>query len=157
PSISDDVQERPHEGDGARETPPGRPSDAPSGNQAPVSPQGEKTKRPETSSPSPSSPASPRPGELVVDPVKVELYGTKVGKIRLTASGGPVSWRATSTSSQLTVSMSEGDLAGGRSVDVTVTLATHLINLPGKATVNFTDLRTGTGREIDVVWGISIL
>jgi hypothetical protein len=158
PSISDDVQRRPHDEGGSRETPPGRPTGAPPGGQAPVRPQGEETKRPEGSSPSPpSSPAPPSPGTLVVEPGKVELYGTKVGKIRLKASGGPVSWKATSSSSQLSVSTSEGELAGGRSVDVTVTLATHLINLPGRATVSFTDPQTGAGREISVVWGISLL
>jgi RNA polymerase sigma factor (sigma-70 family) len=155
PSVTDGVQERPHGRGGEPETPPERPSDPPSSERAPVSPQGRDTIRPEPS-PQPSSPR-PGPGTLVVTPAKVELYTTKSGTVRLTASNGPVSWKATSSSSQVSVSRSAGELSEGGSAQVTLTLATNLINLPGEAKVTFTDRRTGAERQVTVVWGVSLL
>ena len=81
----------------------------------------------------------------------------KTATVRLEASQGPVSWNATSSSEQLSVSHPQGELAADTTADVTVTLRTHLINLPGQATLTFSDPTTGTTREVTVVWGASLL
>ncbi|WP_395106611.1 sigma-70 family RNA polymerase sigma factor [Actinomadura sp. SCN-SB] len=155
PSVTDHVPRQP-QGGGTGQEPP-RDGVAPSapGATPPAGSQGQGASPPSTGAP--TSPAPPRPGTLIVTPARVELYMRKTATVRLEASQGPVSWNATSSSEQLSVSHPQGELAADTTADVTVTLRTHLINLPGQATLTFSDPTTGTTREVTVVWGASLL
>ncbi|GLZ09439.1 hypothetical protein Acsp03_69050 [Actinomadura sp. NBRC 104412] len=155
PSVTDHVPRQPQGRGPGQETP--RDGVAPSapGAQPPVGSQGQDASPPGTGEP--SSPAPPRPGTLIVTPARVELYMKKTATVRLEASRGPVSWNATSSSDQLSVSHPQGELDADATADVTVTLRTRLINLPGQATLTFSDPTTGTTRTVTVVWGASLL
>jgi hypothetical protein len=155
PSISHQPPGQPQGSGNGQESPRSRSPQAP-GVPPPGSPNGQGASPP-GSSPSPSSPVPPEPGTLTVSPGRVELYMTKTAKVRVAASRGPVSWTATSSSNQITVSRPQGELPEDGTADVTVTLRTHLINLPGEATVTFTDPVTGATRPVTVVWGASLL
>ncbi|WP_018654376.1 RNA polymerase sigma factor [Actinomadura flavalba] len=153
---------------------PGGGSQQPGGH-PPMSPQIDATKPPgvaptapsvpspgrpgETGSPQPSErpwTSPPPPGTLVVQPAKVELFGKKTAQIRISADGGPVRWQGSASSDQVTLSPASGTLGAGDVGDLTVNLATGLLNLPGKATVTLRDER-GFARQVQIVWGISLL
>ncbi|WP_235828109.1 RNA polymerase sigma factor [Actinomadura rubteroloni] len=104
----------------------------------------------------PSATPGPRDGTLRVDQSKVELYGTKTGRITLHATGGPVSWQGVASSEQLTLSPAAGTLDDGGTGALTVTLQPGLLILPGKATVTFADAR-GALHHVAVEWGASLL
>ncbi|MFC9972059.1 RNA polymerase sigma factor [Spirillospora sp. NPDC127200] len=112
------------------------------------------------SSPTPASPSRtslpPRHGVLQVAPAKVKLDWTKTGQLTLTAASGPVDWKVTSSTEQLTVSQTAGDLPENASGAVTVRLRGTLVNLPGRGTLTFTD-ETGAARQVTVEWGVSLL
>ncbi|MBO2449308.1 RNA polymerase sigma factor [Actinomadura barringtoniae] len=108
--------------------------------------------------PSPSSkpPSQPEPpGVMAVDTAKVELYGTKTARIHVSAQRGPVFWSSQSGSKQLTVVPAQGSLAKGGSTEVTITLQTALINLPGQSTLTFINAQ-GQRQDVTVTWGISL-
>ncbi|XRQ09548.1 sigma-70 family RNA polymerase sigma factor [Actinomadura welshii] len=134
---------------------PGRPSAQP-----PVHPQTDgATPGPSTGPTQPSTPSSPppaQPGDLVIDPGKVELYGTKTAQVSLGAESGPVTWTAMTSTSQLELSEMQGGIAEGDTAEVTVKLRTFLIGLPGEGTLTFTDSE-GATRSVKVVWGASLL
>ncbi|WP_197014302.1 RNA polymerase sigma factor [Actinomadura viridis] len=117
--------------------------------------QDERRPSPPASSP-PASPMPPPSGQLAVVPAKVELYGTKTANVKLTAEDGPVTWNAVSSSARVSVSHPRGDLAKGRTLDVSITLSGALLTVPGEATVTFIDSETGDTREVEVVWGASL-
>ncbi|MGI5166271.1 hypothetical protein ACQEU3_18125 [Spirillospora sp. CA-253888] len=140
PQLNDPRSRRP-----VHTTPPvpTRPAVPPAGSQPP--------------SPSPSrSPLPPRQGVLQVAPAKVKLDWTKTGQLTLTAASGPVDWKVTSSTDQLTVSQTAGDLPENASGAVTVRLRSTLVNLPGRGTLTFTD-ETGAARQVTVEWGVSLL
>jgi RNA polymerase sigma factor (sigma-70 family) len=158
PSIT---QEKPHDG-------PSRGKDGPQGSggaaqgrpgQAPPNPQtGGEGGQSQNPSPSPTQPANPpeKRGVLVVSPAKVELYGTKTAKVSLAAESGPVTWTAMTSSNQLILSEMQGGMPEDGRTQLTLTLRTALIGLPGQGTLTFTDSE-GTPHEVQVVWGATIL
>ncbi|MFP3968240.1 hypothetical protein SMC26_38490 [Actinomadura fulvescens] len=128
---------------------------------------GERKTVPSPTPPSPRIPGTPRrppsppvqpkiPGLLTAVPGKVELYGTKTARVVLTAHRGPVTWSSATSTGQVTVTPSQGDLPKGGTAELTVKLSTGLVNLPGKSTLTFTDTE-GRRQEVTVVWGISLL
>lgn len=139
-----------------------RPSEAPGGGpgrsgQAPVGPQTEdKRQEGPTSPPPPSSAAPERPGVLVVDPVRVELYGKKTASVSLAARSGPVTWTAMTSTNQLVLSETKGGMPEDGTTSLTLTLRTAIIGLPGQGTLTFTDSE-GAPHTVAVVWGASIL
>jgi hypothetical protein len=144
-----------HERDGRRPTQSQAPPAA--GARPPLDPHSGERRTPTPSPTVPAPPAPPKPGTLAVSPAKVELYGTKTGSVRVSALRGPVGWNAVSSSDQVTVSQPRGDLDRGATADLTITLSTGLLNLPGEATVTFIDPTTGDSRQVTVVWGASLL
>ncbi|MGP4023189.1 sigma-70 family RNA polymerase sigma factor [Actinomadura sp. 3N407] len=158
PSIT---QHSPPDGSG-RETQPSRGPDGDGPGrpgQQPVRPQTDQ-KDPEESAepgqpPSSSNPPA-RPGVLVVDPAKVELYGTKTAQVSLAAKSGPVTWTAMTSTNQLVLSEMQGGMREGGSSQVTISLRTFVIGLPGQGTLTFTDSE-GEPHTVTVVWGASLL
>ncbi|MFC5750760.1 sigma factor [Actinomadura rugatobispora] len=144
-----------HERDQRR--PPQAQAPSAPGARPPLNPQSNERETPRPSPTVPAPPAPPRPGTLAVSPAKVELYGTKTGSVRVSALRGPVEWNAVSSSEQVSVSQPRGDLDRDGTADLTITLSTGLINLPGEATVTFIDPTTGDSRQVTVVWGASLL
>jgi hypothetical protein len=61
-------------------------------------------------------------GTLEVTPGQLALGRGSTGQIILTADGGPVSWSASNSSGQLTLSGQQGTLPAGQSVTLTVTV-----------------------------------
>jgi RNA polymerase sigma factor (sigma-70 family) len=103
-----------------------------------------------------AAPSSPGAGTLSVSTSRLDLVsvkGTAIGKFTLTARGGPVSLYSITAGSSLvgrvSVSPSQGSLAAGASVTITVTSAS-LVALNGQLTVN------PGGQAITVVLSISL-
>jgi RNA polymerase sigma factor (sigma-70 family) len=95
------------------------------------------TPAPSTSARS-SSPPPPAPGTLNVSPRTILISLGHSTSITVTASGGPVTWSITESSSLiggLTAAPSSGTLAAGQSVTVTVS-ASDLLTVGGQLTVN---------------------
>jgi RNA polymerase sigma factor (sigma-70 family) len=95
---------------------------------------------PSTSTPasSTSAPPPPAPGTLTVTPTSLLLTPLLGSSISLTASGGPVTWSITESSSlvgHLTVSPASGTLAAGQTATISVT-AGSVVSLLGQLTVN---------------------
>ncbi|WP_149260630.1 RNA polymerase sigma factor [Actinomadura sp. K4S16] len=159
PSIT---QERPGgqgKGKGGPEGPDGGAQARPG--QPPPQPQTHEKnqEKPEDPSQTPRPPASesPKPpGILVVNPAKVEMYGTKTAQVSLKAQSGPVSWTAMTSSNQLILSQMQGGMPEDGTMRLTVTLRTALIGLPGQGTITFTDSE-GSPHEVKVVWGATLL
>ncbi|MFI0354462.1 sigma-70 family RNA polymerase sigma factor [Actinomadura sp. 9N407] len=155
PSIT---EQTPEQRNGATPGPQAPPqARAPGSDGRPGAPQRNGSGTPAPSSPAPTSPAAPPPGTLGVSPAKVELYGTKTARVRLTAQEGPVSWNAVASDAEVSVSHPQGGLDENGEMDVTITLRGGLLKLPGEATVTFIDAETGASREVAVVWGASLL
>lgn len=143
-----------------------RPSQAPGGGtqtrpaQPPANPQTDEKdpKRTENPSQTPSQPSNPpvEPGHLVVNPAKVEMYGTKTAQVALAARSGPVTWTAMTSTSQLILSQMQGGMSEGDTVNLTLTLRTAIIGLPGQGTLTFTDSE-GAPHQVTVVWGATLL
>ncbi|TDC44374.1 sigma-70 family RNA polymerase sigma factor [Actinomadura sp. KC345] len=143
----------------SREPESGGPGGRPA--QPPVRPQTdertpEESADPTRPAPPPESNQPPGPGDLVVNPAKVELYGTKTGQVSLAAESGPVTWTAMSSTSQLVLSEMQGGMPEDGKATVTVNLRTFLIGLPGQGTLTFTDSE-GAQKQVTVVWGASLL
>jgi hypothetical protein len=115
-------------------------------------------KRPESPPGTPSQPTNPpvQPGTLVVNPAKVEMYGTKTAHVSLAANGGPVTWTAMTSTSQLILSEMQGGMSDGDTTNLTLTLRTAIIGLPGQGTPTFTDSE-GAPHQVQVVWGATLL
>ena len=64
-------------------------------------------------------------GTLSVTPDPVNLGSQSTGQITLAASGGPVSWSASTSSGRLGLSSDQGTLQAGQSVTVTVNVTRH--------------------------------
>ncbi|OLT13663.1 hypothetical protein BJF79_19930 [Actinomadura sp. CNU-125] len=117
---------------------------------------------PTTSPPSSPAPSSPTPnpplekGVLVVNPNKVELNGTKTAYLSLAAENGPVQWTAMSSTSQLELSQMQGGMPEDGTMNLTVTLRTALIGLPGTGKLTFTDSE-GFPHVVEVEWGVTLL
>ncbi|TDB89624.1 sigma-70 family RNA polymerase sigma factor [Actinomadura sp. 7K534] len=125
----------------------------------PVHPQTEEKTPQESADPAqppPSSPPPAQPGALVVNPAKVELYGTKSASVSLAAESGPVTWTAMTSTSQLVLSEMQGGIDEGGTSQVTVRLKTFIVGLPGQGTLTFTDSE-GATHQVKVVWGVSLL
>ncbi|MFA1540373.1 RNA polymerase sigma factor [Actinomadura monticuli] len=143
-----------------------RPSQGPDGGpqgqpaQPPANPQTDEKGPQETKNPSPgpSQPADPpvQPGVLVVNPAKVEMYGTKTAQVSLAARSGPVTWTAMTSTSQLILSQMQGGMSEGDTTSLTLTLRTAIIGLPGQGTLTFTDSE-GALHQVTVVWGATLL
>jgi hypothetical protein len=92
----------------------------------------------------------------VVNPAKVEMYGTKTAHVSLAANGGPVTWTAMTSTSQLILSEMQGGMSDGDTTNLTLTLRTAIIGLPGQGTLTFTDSE-GAPHQVTVVWGATLL
>ncbi|WP_067450862.1 RNA polymerase sigma factor [Actinomadura macra] len=138
-------------GPGPQGAPPVRPQ---TDDQEPTSPTGPSPSPPTSSSPSP--PAQPPTGVLVVAPAKIEFRGTKTARVRLAARSGPVTWTAMTSTNQLILSQTQGGMPKDGTVELTLTLRTTLIGLPGKGTLTFKDAE-GTEHAVPVAWGATIL
>ncbi|MFA1549721.1 RNA polymerase sigma factor [Actinomadura chokoriensis] len=143
----------------------GQPSEGPGGGtptrpvQPPASPQTDEKSPQETGNPQAPSPPADRPvkpGVLVVDPAKVEMYGTKTAQVSLAARSGPVTWTAMTSTNQLILSEMQGGMAEGGTTSLTLTLRTAIIGLPGEGTLTFTDSE-GAPHQVTVVWGATLL
>lgn len=92
-------------------------------------------------------PTPPAQGQLQVSPGDLSLGTGSTGEITLTASGGPVSWSASTTSADLTLSSGGGTLAAGQQAVLTVTVS-RAQDPSGQASVTF-----GPGGEaVTVSW-----
>jgi DNA-directed RNA polymerase specialized sigma24 family protein len=78
---------------------------------------------PASSSPS-SSASSAATGSLAVNPDGLDLGAATSGQLTLTAAGGPVSWSASTSSAQITLSSQQGTLQAGQSVTLWVSVTT---------------------------------
>jgi DNA-directed RNA polymerase specialized sigma24 family protein len=76
----------------------------------------------------------PGPGQLQVSPSSLVLGPGSTGQLTLTASGGPVTWSAVTSSSDITLSSSGGTIAAGQQVTVTVSI-TRAQNVAGQGTI----------------------
>ncbi|QXJ22975.1 sigma-70 family RNA polymerase sigma factor [Actinomadura graeca] len=165
PSISHQAppggsgRDDPHAPGGPRAGAPGHPGAPPvrpqTDEQEPTSPA---DPTPKPSAPSTSEPPAPPAsiGVLVVAPAKIEFRGTKTAKVRLAAKSGPVSWTGMTSSNQLVLSQTQGGMPKDGTVELTLTLRTTLIGLPGKGTLTFKD-SVGIVHAVPVVWGTTIL
>lgn len=116
----------------------------------PSSPTSPPTRKPRSDPP-------PEIGKLSVHPHTVTLDKNRSGVIVLKASRGPVTWSAMPSSDALSLSLRMGTLSEGGTVEVGVMLTNVvLINLPGRATVTFTD-REGRQQNVKVKWGLRVL
>ncbi|MGI5205485.1 sigma-70 family RNA polymerase sigma factor [Spirillospora sp. CA-108201] len=144
----------PHGPGGGAQARPGQPPPAPQTH--------EKTQEgPQGPAQTPQQPAPPSnspkpPGVLVVNPAKVEMYGTKTAQVSLEAKSGPVSWTAMTSSNQLILSQMQGGMVEDGTTNLTITLRTALIGLPGQGTLTFTDSE-GAPHVVKVVWGATLL
>ncbi|WP_169809430.1 RNA polymerase sigma factor [Actinomadura chibensis] len=159
----DITHERPPDADGRGGAPTGGPGGGGGGTpghagQPPVSPQtDDRTKDPSHSPQQPPSSQAPAgPGTLVVNPAKVEMYGTKTAQLTLAAKSGPVAWTAVTSTNQLALSETRGDMRADGTTTLTLTLRTAIIGLPGKGSLTFTDSE-GAQHTVNVVWGTTIL
>ncbi|TYK50532.1 sigma-70 family RNA polymerase sigma factor [Actinomadura decatromicini] len=163
PAPQPDVtHERPPDAQGRGGDPTGGPGGGGGGTpghpgQPPVVPQtDDRTKNPSHSPRPPSSQAPAGPGTLVVNPAKVEMYGTKTAQVTLAARSGPVTWTAVTSTNQLALSETRGDMSADGTATLTLTLRTAIIGLPGKGSLTFTDSE-GARHTVNVVWGTTIL
>ncbi|MES9604851.1 sigma-70 family RNA polymerase sigma factor [Actinomadura sp. NPDC000929] len=139
---------------GGAQVRPGQPPPEPQTHEkSQESPEGP---RPTPQHPAPPSPSPAPPGVLVVNPARVEMYGTKTAQVSLAAKSGPVSWTAMTSSNQLILSQMQGGMPEDGTTRLTVTLRTALIGLPGQGTLTFTDSE-GAPHEVKVVWGATLL
>ena len=77
-------------------------------------------------SPGPTIPPQPSPGRtghLQVSPASLSLGTGSQGQIVLTANGGTVSWAASTSSADVTLSDASGQLSAGQSVTIVVTVS----------------------------------
>jgi DNA-directed RNA polymerase specialized sigma24 family protein len=138
-----------HPGDGND----GGPDGAPVGQRPTSAPQS-------VGSPSPSSPGTPpgrRTGVLAVRPTAIHFHGhTTMAGVLLSATGGPVTWTAVSSTPQVTLTSSGGTIRDHGSATVQLTLNRGLITLPGTATITVSG---GSGQVVPVAiaWDISVL
>jgi hypothetical protein len=92
---------------------------------------------------SPTSTPSEKPGTLVVTPSTLHLQrqgARSIGKIHLTASGGPVSWQATpegEAATYLNLSKTSGTLAAGNSVAIQVIVDPNMPTTVTSLTISF--------------------
>jgi RNA polymerase sigma factor (sigma-70 family) len=161
PSITQERPEGQGHGRGAPHGPGGGAQARPG--QPPPDPQTHEKnqERPEDPAQTPQRPPPssnlPKPsGVLVVNPAKVEMYGTKTAQVSLAAKSGPVSWTAMTSSNQLILSQMQGGMPEDGTTSLTITLRTALIGLPGQGTLTFTDSE-GAPHEVKVVWGATLL
>jgi len=89
----------------------------------------------------------PAPGQLQVSPGSLVLGAGSTGQLRLTASGGPVTWSAVTSTSDIVLSSSGGTIAAGQQVTVTVNV-TRAQSASGQGTITI-----GPGGEtVAVSW-----
>ena len=74
------------------------------------------------------------PGQLQVSPGRLDLGAGSTGQLRLTASGGPVTWSAVTSSSDIALSSGGGTIEAGQQVVVTVDI-TRAQNTSGQGTI----------------------
>jgi DNA-directed RNA polymerase specialized sigma24 family protein len=150
PHVPRSPSHRPHRR-GAQEPVPGigddqRPTTAPQTINAP--------------SPRPTSPRPPgggRAGVLTVNPKSIRFQAhTTMADILLSAEGGPVTWRAATSSPQVTLMQATGTIRDHGHVAVEVSLNRGLLTLPGSATVMVSG-GTGPVVPVDVTWDMSVL
>ncbi len=156
----------PGPGASASTGPGGSPSPGPGGSPgpgrspSPSAPSSSQRSSPSSPAPStstgtptskPSSPPPP-PGTLSVSPTAILLSPLTGASLTLTASGGPVTWSITESSSligRLHVSPSSGTLAAGQSVTVTLSVS-------GLASVDSQLIVNPGGIAVTVVVGVGL-
>lgn len=108
-------------------------------------------------SPNQNPAASAPAGVLAVTPDTID-FGRQatVARLKLTASRGPVTWRATTSTDRVTLSAGSGKVRPDRAGIVTITFARGLIELPGRTTITIVD-SGGRQHVVTVVWEGSLL
>jgi RNA polymerase sigma factor (sigma-70 family) len=106
--------------------------------------------QPPSSSSTPPSSSAPPIGTLGVTPREVSLNSGKAA-VTLSAKGGALTWNATSSDGNVTVTPASGSIAADRSVSVTV--AQNVFDNSGGATITF---RTNSGQTVTVsaTWSV---
>ena len=79
-------------------------------------------------------PGGQSPGQLQVSPGSLVLGAGSTGQLRLTASGGPVTWSAATSSADIALSSSGGTIEAGQQVTVTVDI-TRAQHTAGQGTI----------------------
>jgi hypothetical protein len=86
-------------------------------------------------------PAPIRAGTLKVRPGTIAFKRKdNVAELVLSAVNGPVTWRAVSSSGQVTLSADRGEIVADSEITITVTFDRKLLQLPGKGTITITDM-----------------
>ncbi|MFV2213630.1 RNA polymerase sigma factor [Actinomadura sp. LOL_016] len=141
-------------GPGGVQPPPIQPQTRPDTSSPPRSPS---TSPPGSSAPTPTPNPPKERGMLVVNPNKVELNGNrKTASVSLAAEDGPVQWTAMTSTSQLELSQMQGGMPKDGTMNLTLTLRTALIGLPGTGKLTFTDSE-GFPHVVEVEWGVTLL
>jgi DNA-directed RNA polymerase specialized sigma24 family protein len=103
------------------------------------------------------SPTATADGVLVVMPTAIDLGRQEnVAKMKLHASGGRLSWQASTSTNKIMLSADEGSLDVGEESIVTLTFQRGLITLPGQETITFTD-SGGLSHRVVVTWDGTLL
>ena len=103
------------------------------------------------------SPRPPGVGVLDVTPQSAHLrMNEKVATITLTARNGRVTWTATDSDPQITLSDTSGSIPSGGHATLQVVLHRGAISLPGRTTVTVSDGR-GNVTPVTVAWDLSLL
>lgn len=105
----------------------------------------------------PSGQAPPPAGQLSVSPNLVQLTGLRrTAEVDLSASGGPVTWTATPTASQLQLSAQQGTIPRDGTYALMVSLQPTLVQPPGQAQILVADT-SGHQQTISVSWTLALL
>lgn len=119
--------------------------------------QGRKVLPKQPPKPRPSGEAPILPGDLSISPASVRLgAGDRLAYVELSAVGGPVSWQAVPSSSQISLSAGQGSIPKGGRSRLTIVFERRLIELEGEAVINVTSTDNPT-RTISVSWDGSLL
>lgn len=121
--------------------------------------------QPEGQSPSPRAPHSRTPseqappplGQLSVSPFQIQLTALRrSAEVDLSASGGPVTWTASPSASQLQLSAQQGTIPKDGTYALTVSLQASLVQPPGQAQITVTD-SSGHQQTVTVSWSLALL
>jgi hypothetical protein len=77
-------------------------------------------------------------------------------QVQLSASGGPVSWSATTSNGAVALSAGTGSLGSGEKYSLTISMHASLVQLPGTAQVTLVD-QAGRQHTITVSWSLALL
>jgi hypothetical protein len=106
---------------------------------------------------SPSTTPSQPTGTLTISASTVQLGAfQRSAQVQLSASGGPVSWSATTSNGAVALSAGTGSLGSGEKYSLTISMHASLVQLPGTAQVTLVD-QAGRQHTITVSWSLALL